>query len=382
MSEMINESVQSEITQRIYDAIIDTTLWEPLLQRIAKEMGCDQGMLALRMPTTDDPGVIYYPNADDTAVRTFPYYFMRFPEMVQTFMGCRVGEVLELRQSINPNILERSEFYNDWAQPQGQFDGLASKVFHRGPDVSMLVIPLPNSHPDVTQEQRLFVERLAPHFRQAVRILRHIEWVELQRQDRDQILNRLAVGIVMVDDKGRLQDANKAGWKILQSASGLKLFRQSVGAERPSEDRALRRLIAMTARTSNGAPSHSGDTLSVSRNDGRRDLSVTVAPIPRETAGIWSDRRPSIALFIVDPDDADPSLQGQLMATLHITQRQAEIVAALVRGYSLDEAADILQISVGTARNYLKDAFQRTETHRQGELVALAMRSLAPLSRQ
>jgi DNA-binding CsgD family transcriptional regulator len=62
-----------------------------------------------------------------------------------------------------------------------------------------------------------------------------------------------------------------------------------------------------------------------------------------------------------------------------LTLRKASLAEELVARNSLHDAAEVLSLTNETARSYLKLIFSKTETHKQGELIALLTR-LAILS--
>lgn len=54
-----------------------------------------------------------------------------------------------------------------------------------------------------------------------------------------------------------------------------------------------------------------------------------------------------------------------------LTPSEASLAMALTEGKSLKEASSRLGISIWTARSHLRSIFQKTDTHRQAELVSL-----------
>jgi DNA-binding CsgD family transcriptional regulator len=54
-----------------------------------------------------------------------------------------------------------------------------------------------------------------------------------------------------------------------------------------------------------------------------------------------------------------------------LTSREAAIAMLLADGHGLEEIARRLRMAIGTARNHLKSVFEKTDTTRQAELVAL-----------
>ena len=64
-------------------------------------------------------------------------------------------------------------------------------------------------------------------------------------------------------------------------------------------------------------------------------------------------------------------LAGAIRQAFGLTEREAQIATLLAEGLSLPMIAERLRLGLGTVRNHLKSIFGKTETRRQGELVAL-----------
>jgi DNA-binding CsgD family transcriptional regulator len=76
-------------------------------------------------------------------------------------------------------------------------------------------------------------------------------------------------------------------------------------------------------------------------------------------------------LFVTQPGEP-PRLDTEAVAqAFGLTPRQAMLAVLLARGASLAQAAAALKVTVETARWHLKEIFERTNTHRQADLVRL-----------
>jgi DNA-binding CsgD family transcriptional regulator len=71
--------------------------------------------------------------------------------------------------------------------------------------------------------------------------------------------------------------------------------------------------------------------------------------------------------------------QGLLMRIFSLTPAEARLAALMVEGKSLEAAAEKLAVKRETARNQLKAIFAKTETNRQGQLVALLSSLCSPV---
>jgi DNA-binding CsgD family transcriptional regulator len=57
-----------------------------------------------------------------------------------------------------------------------------------------------------------------------------------------------------------------------------------------------------------------------------------------------------------------------------LTPPESRLASVIAKGLNPEQAADELGVSTITARNQLKAIFAKTDTHRQGELIALLTR--------
>jgi DNA-binding NarL/FixJ family response regulator len=83
---------------------------------------------------------------------------------------------------------------------------------------------------------------------------------------------------------------------------------------------------------------------------------------------------------VTDPDRT-PAPDAELIRTmLSLTFSESLFVRRLVAGFSLEQAAAQLGLRSETVRTRLKIVFQKTNTHRQADLVRLVLTSVASLS--
>jgi DNA-binding CsgD family transcriptional regulator len=62
------------------------------------------------------------------------------------------------------------------------------------------------------------------------------------------------------------------------------------------------------------------------------------------------------------------------MKVFGLTPAEARLAATIANGSSIEDAAQILNVSNDTVRHQLKAVFHKTDTHRQSQLVALLAR--------
>jgi DNA-binding NarL/FixJ family response regulator len=114
-----------------------------------------------------------------------------------------------------------------------------------------------------------------------------------------------------------------------------------------------------------------GGSLSVARASGR-PLALLVSPLHTGPSFL---PRPCAVVFVTDPDREPRAAAAVLRHLYGLTEREAALADALLRGMNVREAAAALGVSMNTARTFLRFVLRKTGTRRQAELVALMARS-------
>jgi DNA-binding CsgD family transcriptional regulator len=86
-------------------------------------------------------------------------------------------------------------------------------------------------------------------------------------------------------------------------------------------------------------------------------------------------------VMISDPESCQEPAIDTLRRLFGFTRAEAALAAAMCGGIALADYADDAGITTGTARKLLKQLFAKTDTHRQGELVSLLLRTPAERSK-
>jgi DNA-binding CsgD family transcriptional regulator len=89
---------------------------------------------------------------------------------------------------------------------------------------------------------------------------------------------------------------------------------------------------------------------------------------------------PAAIVFVTDPEREAMPPADQLRRLYALTPAEAAVALRVARGEGLSAVADALGISRSTAQTHLLRIFEKTDTHRQAELVRLLLRSGISLS--
>ncbi|MBR0827086.1 helix-turn-helix transcriptional regulator [Bradyrhizobium manausense] len=101
----------------------------------------------------------------------------------------------------------------------------------------------------------------------------------------------------------------------------------------------------------------------------RRPLVLQLLPVPPAARSPFLGAR---AILVLKDLERSATFSQELIVKLfNLTPAQARLGIRVANGASLEEAAAELGVALETARNHLKAIFAKTDTHRQGELIAL-----------
>jgi DNA-binding CsgD family transcriptional regulator len=276
----------------------------------------------------------------------------------------RPGEAL-----VPEEELVRTEYYNDYLLPQNVHYSLgAAYHFNDGVHIHLGAVRSKRAGAFGPDKQKI-AEALSPHVGQAISLRVRLERERCRVQALEELADALPFGVLQLNAKGRVLEANRRGAEILQASDGLQTVDGVLSAASWADSRALSLLIAGAAQPAVSVKP--GGATRIGRPSGARAYVVNVFPLHApELFGVGPER-PAVMVLISDPAGLPENAIGRLREAFHLTPTEARICLALASGEELTAAAEQLGMTAGTARTHLKHVFSKSETSRQSELVRL-----------
>lgn len=210
---------------------------------------------------------------------------------------------------------------------------------------------------------------------------RRVDRLTAERDEVQGTLDRLALGLVILDRNMSVTYANASAKSILtesNGAVGLQLGR--LFARYPRDRLRLKQLVksAFLGGTRERRPCQANMILH------GVDGSQLVSAYAMSTAiSFGTDSSDKVALAL-RRFETDPDLAACAQQLFSLTDTEAKYAVALARGLSLTDAAQAQGVRMSTARTHLTRMFQKTNTCQQSQLVAMlstatpAFRSILP----
>jgi uncharacterized protein YhfF/DNA-binding CsgD family transcriptional regulator len=192
------------------------------------------------------------------------------------------------------------------------------------------------------------------------------------------ILAQVHTAVLTVGPGLRVGLTNPSADVLLRRGDGLRLRHGHLEACSPGDERALMAAVTGACGASGSRPRSEGPAravgvlISVGRGEDRPPYRVSVLPLRPDHPARAPAPGAQAILFVDDPErDAAPSQAALYVRAFELTPAEARLAVHLAAGASLTEAADAFGVTRNTVRAQLRAIFDKTDTHRQLDLVRL-----------
>jgi DNA-binding CsgD family transcriptional regulator/PAS domain-containing protein len=368
---MANRSVQA-LVDDIYAASLDPDRWSAVAARLASFLNAPSSVIQLR----GADGVLFLgatANMHAEAMQAYAKSFSNIDPWAEGWRrrGSEMGRVFFGSELSNPEALEDSEFYQDYAVSLEQFHFIGSAL-QAGPRAAVLIAAhRPMTSTEFTIVDKDKINQILPHIRRAIQIQLSIARAELQEGSMSQALDRLVLGVMLVDGDGRVSFANKIAERLLREGDGLAIRHGKVYARDSRASALMMAAIGKAASIAQGKLADAPGVMFFPRLN-RRALSAMTVPLSMKRQPMLLAAAVAM-IFVADPDAAGPPNLEALIALHQITPAEARLLRALIAGERISDYAARAEISVNTALTQLKQLFAKTGTNRQSDLVRFVL---------
>lgn len=179
------------------------------------------------------------------------------------------------------------------------------------------------------------------------------------------ILELLGTAAILLDGDGVAIGFNEAARDCIGPEFYIRNRR--LVAAHPASNRALAELI----KTTLDGKSRCGEQVVITRHN-TRPLIVRIIRLCGRTVSLFDPARAIIR--VVNASRAILPTESQVKSAFGLSSGESRLVICLAGGQTLQDAASACGISYETARKRIKLVFEKTDTRRQSELIALVIR--------
>ncbi|QXQ07792.1 helix-turn-helix transcriptional regulator [Sphingosinicellaceae bacterium] len=361
-----------EFLDLLYAAAVDPQLWVPAMERLADMVGGTNTWLS-RVNVADGSGTGITARIDPVMPQKYTAYFAirnpfaNRPHPVR-YIRAWTPKIRFHEDFLPRETIARTEFYNDFLQPQDIHASMMIGLAADGLETSVLNVNRPIDGFNAAHVE--LAGRLHPHLRRAFDLSRKLGG-GIAGGETMMVLDALEHAVFLIDTVGRITHANEAARALAATGSGLRIDRGILYAVDRKTSRQLDAAICLA--TASDTERRAGGSVSIAQPGGK-DLVALVTPVRGNAAGIFGGA-PLAMVAVSDPAVARDVLAARNQVSYGLTTAETRVAMALLDGQSPREAAARLGVSFQTVRNQLQALYEKTHTNRQSALVLMLSRS-------
>lgn len=268
--------------------------------------------------------------------------------------------------------IRRTRFYADFLRPTDIEHAMALRLSTEPTgEISVLTVNRSERSGAFDTAERHLANQLLPHLQNARSLHKRIHSLETRQAVFQSTLNHVHEGVFHLAADGRILFANENAQSMISAASIVRREGRRLIPVHAADCLAMYKALQGIATSPGGAAHH----LRMHGRDNRLGGLLTLCPAP-PTNSPWSLNNVVAIAFVQILDQPPPSAGTRLQTAWQFTRAECQLAQLLMQGLSLDEAAGRVGVSKNTVRSQVRSMYEKTGTHRQGELVALLFRAL------
>ncbi|TGT63711.1 helix-turn-helix transcriptional regulator [Mesorhizobium sp. M00.F.Ca.ET.170.01.1.1] len=258
----------------------------------------------------------------------------------------------------------RHPFYQDFLQPLGLHGYVAVKIA-AGDSFWALTLQRSAGQGQFLPDELRELARLSAHLGSVAAMVRALGFARAEAAS--EAFDASGTAVVMMDQGGKVIRTNSAAEQLL--GPDLQISNSRLVSTHRDATVAIQKSIWELLHAAE--PASSMPPVALPRI-GRHPLLAYPMRLPAVSPNALAPCQAAVVLL--DPDARPRPPEAVLRSCFGLTASEARLARHVSSGEALESAADELAITYETARNHLKAIFAKTDTHRQGELIALLAR--------
>ena len=373
---MTRDEALFNLIGRLYDTATDTDKWGAFLTELVALFGASAGHLThfdfqeRRMTFSVQVGL------DHMSAALWQRYEALLPEDPRMPAYAKyLGNPQACRMTVDEQTLHASRMYREVLVPARIEYTLGLKLDGDNNGGTGLAITRDDRSSPFDQADCDLLGKIIPHLKRALEIHKRFALLDFGQRMALEALDRIATGIVLLDEGGVVKFANRLARDIAGSADGFRIIGDSVmfaDYDIQTEVIAAARGAIASARAGRVLP---GKGFAIPRPSGATPYALMVSTLwgrhLRFDLGLLDD--PIAVLFLSDPQRPQEAPAELLQRLYGLTPAEARVLEALVAGHNLKGAAAGLGIAYETVRSHMKSIFDKTNTRRQIDVVKLVL---------
>lgn len=371
----------SQAISKIYDCAVDPSEWENTLNFIRDEMNfafVSVQFIAFpeNYPESPPETQMFRTEWDAAWFDALQPLIPGIPHIDKMF-NADIDVPMNQLQLMDEDAFQASEFFEAWVQPQGLRDTLNTNLLKRDNLNAVLSAPTRQGRDMLSDVERGIMRELAPHLRRALLIGDMLDQNKAQIQLLRSTLDHLVIGVLMVEETGRIVYTNAAGEDVLSHGKALGAIQNKLHVPSQVHRAGFMTAVARACSGNDLDLQNWGNGIALPQPDGPPVVAY-ILPLGR------SERRQSLgpgmaSIFLTTDGLAQPPSIEVVAAVTGLTTAEANVALQIASGNSPQEISEQTGTSIHTVRKHLSNAFEKTGHRNQASLSGAIGRLKVPV---
>ncbi|MBT3558174.1 MAG: hypothetical protein HN644_06495 [Rhodospirillales bacterium] len=227
------------------------------------------------------------------------------------------------------------------------------------------------------QEECDLLGLIIPHIKRAVSLRKRFSIADFESQTARDVMDHVPSGIIVVDEDSQVIYSNVTAQEITNRRDGITISAGALTLSNTDQNVEIKMAIRDTVQKAAAGNTQPGFPMIVERGDDHRGYPLMISTIWGEHLKLGSGvlDKPLAVVFITDMGRPQEVSCEVLQRLYGLSPTESRLLERLVIGDTLEQAASAINVTSGTARQYLKVVFQKTGTNRQPILIKTVLSS-------
>ncbi len=371
-----NLPILNNLLLRLYDERHNTREgWCNCLEYIREHFQARQAVFLVRRRSNGDPSELII-SGSEPAADSLRMFFDRYSSIdpfsnLPPDRACMIGDIISWDE------WTESEFYKKYLSPQDILQVMGADIEISSEYVLAFRICRSIEIENFSDVDRDEFQFILPHLRRIAEA--RVKNSTLEANDRvfTDLMDCMDLGSVVLDQSGQVLRMNAAAERLLAKRDGVILANGALRATDYHDNQHFQKLIRQALHYSHDGGGMVG-TIGLRRAESFCLLGVAVRSLAPENA-VAGLRQATVSVLFGGSRAHDHISETAVKSIFSLTNAETRLAIALLKGNTIDEAAELMQVSRNTVRTHLNRLFLKTGTNRQSEVIRTLLGSIAAI---
>ena len=372
----------SEIVDWVYQGATDVEVWPTIAQKICDWLGAKTCVIFTPQFPAEQGGFAITHQFNSLGLYDAKFNAHNIWEMRAYERGLlTTGSVMRDQELVTDQEFLDSIFYKEYFAPLNLGRMIAGIVFDPRDNEGKAVVCACHKAFDApfTQAESDKFKLLVPHLSRALGVMFKLRDAEFKVASSLRALNCLSRGVVLFNALGQVCFVNDSAKTLLERNDGLRLKQTDkadiwqLQASNTKMQTLIGDAISEAVEPNVYTTRHFSQALNVERSSGKTPYMLSFSTLSKQHEFEVYEHLASAIVFIYDVEKPVQLNNALLETTFDLSKKELKVAHLLVNGYSLEKAAELLEVTENTIKTHLKNIHIKTKINSRAKLVKLLM---------